>query len=103
MDTIQYPIDEETKWVIHYFEEHNIPYHIEYGIAIRDDLPEFIEMTYKRCGKTHHMPYDIYMDMLKMASPFKEMEFIAIASIYCNKCDMIPIKYLNTKIVIKKF
>ena len=37
-DIVQDFIDEETRYVIQYFEENHIPYHMEYGIAIRDDL-----------------------------------------------------------------
>lgn len=87
-------IDEETAYVINYFKEHNIPYHLENGIAIRDDesdTPEFINMTCKKCRKTHDMPYDIYMDMLE----YDDSEYLEIECIYCNKGIMIPSKHIK--------
>ena len=96
-DIVQQSIDEETKYVIEYFNANNIPFHMENGIAIRDDLPDTIEMTCKRCKKKHDMPYDIYMEMLEYADPFEEMEFIVIECVYCHKGDMLPTKYLNKK------
>ena len=68
---------------------------MENGIAIRDDLPDTIEMTCKRCNKKHDMDYDIYMEMLEYADPFEEMEYIVIECVYCHKGDMLPTKYLN--------
>ena len=85
------------RYVIEYFNANNIPFHMENGIAIRDDLPDTIEMTCKRCKKKHDMPYDIYMEMLEYADPFEEMEFIVIECVYCHKGDMLPTKYLNKK------
>lgn len=81
--------------VVEYFEANNIPYHMEDGIAIREDLPDTIEMKCKKCKKTHEMPYDIYMDMLEEADPFEEAEYIVIECIYCHKGDMLPTKYFK--------
>lgn len=50
-DMIQKMINEEIKFVIQYFEKHNIPYRMEHGIAIRDDLPDIIEMVVKSVVK----------------------------------------------------
>ena len=50
-------IDEETRMVIEYFEEHNIPCHMVNDFAIRDDdtsidTPKFINITCNRCKKS---------------------------------------------------
>lgn len=42
-------IDEETKYVTEYFKEHNIPYHLENGIPIREDLPDEMELACLKC------------------------------------------------------
>ena len=54
-------------------------------------------MTFKRCKKKPNMPYDIYIEMLKYADPFEELEFIVIERVYCHKGDMLPTKFLNKK------
>lgn len=59
--------------VVEYFKANNIPYHMEDGIAIREDLPDTIEI---KCKKTHNMPYDIYINMLEEADPFENAEYI---------------------------
>jgi hypothetical protein len=93
--------DEEARAIAKYFDENNIPYKMEYGVPMRTDLPEYIEMTCTRCKKTHNMKYDTYMRLLDDADPFEEMEFLAIACIYCHKGDMMPTKYLHVGPVIK--
>lgn len=72
------------------------------GFPMRTDLPDSIEMICKKCGKTHDMPYDTYLELLEMYDPFEESEFLIIECVYCHKCDMLPTKYLKTKITTRK-
>lgn len=85
-----------------YFDEHHIPYSMEHGIPMRTDLPEVMEMTCTKCHKTHSMPYDTYMDLLEQYDPFEEEEFLVIECIYCHNGDMLPTKYINQKVKLKK-
>lgn len=84
--------------VIEYFESHNIPYHMVNGIAIRDDdesIPEEISMTCKRCKKVHHMPYDIYMEMLEYQDLYEDSDILEIECVFCNKGVMVPTSSLK--------
>ena len=92
-DTLHNIIDEQTKIVVQFFEDNNIPYHMEHRIAIRDDIPEEIVMYCMRCGKSLTMPYELYMDLLDEIDPFEELEYLTIDCISCNKGKMIPKKY----------
>ena len=97
-NTVQQDIDEQTKMVTQYFESHNIPYHMVNGIAIRDDdesIPKEISMTCKRCKKVHHMPYDIYMEMLEYQDIYEETDILEIECVYCNKGVMVPTSSLK--------
>lgn len=91
---IQQAIDEETKFVIQYFKEHNIPYHMEHGIAIRDDLPDTIEMVCKKCGKVWVIPYDDYMMALEEVDPFEELEYLILKCDNCRRGKMVPRQFL---------
>ena len=93
-DMIQKMIDEETKFVIQYFEENNIPYHMEHGIAIRDDLPDTIEMVCKKCGKVWVLPYDDYMMALEEIDTFEELEYLTLRCDNCRKGKMVPKQFL---------
>lgn len=97
LDTLPIDIDEETRQLIAFNEEYNLPYHLENGEVIYDDIPEeYVSMTCKRCKKTHNMPDDIYQEMFEFQSLYnKKVKYLEIDCVYCNKGIMIPTEYIK--------
>ena len=86
-------IDTEIEYVIDYFNKNNIPYHLENGIPIREDLPDYIDMMCVKCMHQYKMDYDTYMELLEEIDPFELMEYLVIECPKCHKGDMVPKKY----------